>query len=98
MDAYDVPVSTLVTTMKADLHGIKELKKVSYRNYCLMLDNNYYLDAAEMCNENNFGAQINDCFNAEGYNVYGEGLKMKDGTWVPIIMGAHHPNLCYEIH
>jgi len=37
-----------------------------------------------MCNETNFGAYINDCFDPEGYNVYGEGIKMQDGTWVPI--------------
>ena len=70
--------------MKCEIHGIKDLKTTSFRAYCLLLDDKHYLDAADMCNDTNFGAMINDCFNSEGYNVYGEGLKMEDGTWVPI--------------
>ena len=37
-----------------------------------------------MIRDDNHGAQINDCFDKAGYNTYGEGLKMEDGTWVPL--------------
>ena len=50
----------------------------------MLLDEHYYLDAAEMIGEDNYGAMINDCFDKNGYNVYGEGLKTDNDHWVPI--------------
>jgi hypothetical protein len=44
--------------MKTDLFEIKELKKTSLRTYCVLLDEDYYLDAAEMIGEENYGAMI----------------------------------------
>jgi hypothetical protein len=65
-----------------------------------MLDTKFYLDAAEMVNDDNHGAQINDCFDKAGYNTYGEGLKMEDGTWVPLyqIIAARDLNLGEELY
>ena len=89
-----------VTLMKTDLLPIKDLKKTSYRSYCVLLDTKFYLDAAEMINDDNHGAQINDCFDKAGYNTYGEGLKMDDGTWVPLyqIIAARDLKLGEELY
>ena len=45
-----------VTLMQTDLYPIKELKKTAYRSYCVLLDAKFYLDAAEMINDDNHGA------------------------------------------
>ena len=52
--------------MKTDLFETKELKKTSLRTFCVLLDEHYYLDAAEMIGEDNYGAMINDCFDKMG--------------------------------
>ena len=62
--------------MKTDLFETKELKKTSLRTFCVLLDEHYYLDAAEMIGDENF--------DTNGYNVYGEGLQLVGADWVPI--------------
>ena len=75
-----------VTTMKGDMYSMITLDQTSFRSYCVMYDDENYLDASEMLTEMNFGAQINDCFDAELYNVTGEAHKVEGSDdWVPII-------------
>jgi hypothetical protein len=87
MDDKEVNQGQLVTLMRTEIFEIDELKMTPLRTFCVMLDENNYCDAAELINETNDGAMINDGFDASLYNVTGEGLKLdKDpDEWVPII-------------
>jgi len=87
-DETEVEDGSRVTIMKCDIFPIKDLKSTAYRSYCVMLDKNFYLDAAEMINEWNYGAQINDPFDNRMYNVIGEGLKNSgesEDDWIPVV-------------
>ena len=87
-DETEVEDGSRVTIMKCDLYPTKDLKFTPYRAYCVMLDDDYYLDAAEMINEWNYGAQINDPFDNRMYNVIGEGLKNSgesEDEWIPVV-------------